>query len=86
MQKFEAKAPTCTQPGTIEYYICRDCDKVYADAAGKRGILLTDTYLQPLGHEWESDFTIDIPATATTQGEKSIHCRRCGERKIFAGR
>ena len=80
MQKFEAKAPTCTQPGTIEYYICRDCDKVYADAAGKRGILLTDTYLQPLGHEWESDFTIDIPATATTQGEKSIHCRRCGER------
>ena len=80
MQKFEAKAPTCTQPGTIEYYICRDCDNVYADAAGKRGILLIDTYLQPLGHDWESDFTIDIPATATTQGEKSIHCRRCGER------
>ena len=80
MQKFEAKAPTCTQPGNIEYYICRDCDNVYADAAGKRGILLIDTYLQPLGHDWESDFTIDIPATATTQGEKSIHCRRCGER------
>ena len=80
MQKFEAKAPTCTQPGNIEYYICRDCDKVYADAVGKRGILLIDTYLQPLGHDWESDFTIDIPATATTQGEKSIHCRRCGER------
>ena len=80
MQKFEAKAPTCTQPGTIEYYICRDCDKVYADEDGKECILLTETYLQPLGHEWESDFTIDIPATATTQGEKSIHCRRCGER------
>ena len=80
MQKFEAKAPTCTQPGTIEYYICRDCDKVYADEDGKECISLTETYLQPLGHEWESDFTIDIPATATTQGEKSIHCRRCGER------
>jgi len=80
MQKFEAKAPTCTQPGTIEYYICRDCDKMYADEDGKECILLTETYLQPLGHEWESDFTIDIPATATTQGEKSIHCRRCGER------
>ncbi len=80
MQKFEAKAQTCTQPGNIEYYICRDCDNVYADAAGKRGILLIDTYLQPLGHDWELDFTIDIPATAATQGEKSIHCRRCGER------
>lgn len=80
MQKFEAKAQTCTQPGNIEYYICQDCDNVYADAAGKRGILLIDTYLQPLGHDWEPDFTIDIPATATTQGEKSIHCRRCGER------
>lgn len=80
MQKFEAKAPTCTRSGTIEYYICRDCDKVYADEDGKECISLTETYLQPLGHEWESDFTIDIPATATTQGEKSIHCRRCGER------
>ena len=80
MQKFEAKAPTCTQPGTIEYYICRDCDKVYADEDGKECILLTDTYLQPLGHDWESDFRIDTPATEATQGEKSIHCRRCGER------
>ena len=80
MQKFEAKAPTCTQPGNIEYYICRDCDKVYADEDGKECILLTDTYLQSLGHDWESDFRIDTPATEATQGEKSIHCRRCGER------
>lgn len=80
MQKFEAKAPTCTQPGTIEYYICRDCDKVYADEDGKECMLLTDTYLQSLGHDWESDFRIDTPATEATQGEKSIHCRRCGER------
>ena len=80
MQKFETKAPTCTQPGTIEYYICRDCDKVYADEDGKECILLTDTYLQSLGHDWESDFRIDTPATEATQGEKSIHCRRCGER------
>ena len=80
MQKFEAKAPTCTQPGTIAYYICRDCDKVYADEDGKECILLTDTYLQSLGHDWESDFRIDTPATEATQGEKSIHCRRCGER------
>ena len=80
MQKFEAKAPTCTQPGTIEYYICRDCDKVYADEDGKECILLTETYLQSLGHDWESDFRIDTPATEATLGEKSIHCRRCGER------
>ena len=80
MQKFEAKAPTCTQPGNIEYYICRDCDKVYADEDGKECILLTETYLQSLGHDWESDFRIDTPATEATQGEKSIHCRRCGER------
>ena len=80
MQKFEAKAPTCTQPGNIEYYICRDCDKVYADEDGKECILLTETYLQSLGHDWESDFRIDTPATEAMQGEKSIHCRRCGER------
>lgn len=46
----------------------------------QRSISLTETYLQPLGHEWESDFTIDTRRRRRRQGEKSIHCRRCGER------
>ena len=33
-----------------------------------------------LGHAWESDYTIDKPATKNTAGEKSIHCMRCDAR------
>ncbi len=30
------------------------------------------------GHSWESDYTIDKPATCTSDGSKSIHCSKCG--------
>ena len=29
------------------------------------------------GHEWKNDYTIDIAATCTEDGSKSIHCIRC---------
>lgn len=32
-------------------------------------------------HIWEKDYTVDKPATATEDGEKSIHCTKCDERK-----
>ncbi|MCR5338106.1 MAG: leucine-rich repeat domain-containing protein, partial [Lachnospiraceae bacterium] len=28
-------------------------------------------------HEWESDYTIDVAATCTSDGSKSIHCKNC---------
>ena len=32
-------------------------------------------------HQWESEFTLDTPATCTEAGEKSIHCKDCNDRK-----
>ncbi len=32
-------------------------------------------------HDWDDDFTVDIPATCTTDGSKSIHCKDCDETK-----
>ena len=33
--------------------------------------------LENQDHVWESDFTVDKPATCTEEGEKSIHCTTC---------
>lgn len=33
--------------------------------------------LDPKGHDWETDYTIDEPATCTKPGSKSIHCKNC---------
>ena len=35
----------------------------------------------PLGHDWENDFTIDKKPTCTVPGSKSIHCTRCDAAK-----
>ena len=34
-----------------------------------------------LGHNWNEDFTVDKEATCEETGLKSIHCKRCDERK-----
>lgn len=33
------------------------------------------------GHDWDSDYTIDVEPTCNTKGVKSIHCRKCGAKK-----
>ena len=32
-------------------------------------------------HEWDSAYTVDTPASCTTPGVKSVHCRLCNEKK-----
>lgn len=34
-----------------------------------------------LGHDWQTEFTIDIDSTCTTTGVKSKHCNRCSDTK-----
>ena len=46
VQKIEAKQPTETEDGNIEYYICNGCGKIYKDAKGKTEIKLADTVLK----------------------------------------
>lgn len=33
--------------------------------------------VDPLGHNWDKDFTVDIEPTCEKAGSKSIHCSRC---------
>lgn len=81
MQYCTAKDPTCTESGNIAYYYCSGCNHYFTDRDGNNEIDRQGTILYPLGHDWESDFTIDIPPTTTNKGERSIHCKRCNARR-----
>lgn len=65
----EAVPATCTTPGLTEGSHCSECGLVFT----------TQQVVNALGHDWASDFTIDIPATKTSTGEMSLHCKRCNE-------
>ena len=57
-------SPNCTDKGS-EKRTCSVCD-----AMETRDV-------DPNGHDWEDDFTIDQEPTCTTNGVKSIHCKNC---------
>lgn len=57
-------SPDCENKGS-EKRVCEVCS-------------LSETRdIAPLGHDWETDYTVDKEATCTTEGSKSIHCSRC---------
>ncbi len=65
-----AVAATCTKAGKTQGSHCRVCGEV----------IKKQENIPALGHDWETEYTIDRPATAQEAGEKSIHCKRCEER------
>ena len=81
MTHHEAKAATCTEDGTKEYWECSVCGKKFADAEGKTEI--TDVTVKATGH----DFTKEVVSAATkrsdaTTTERATYwytCANCGE-------
>lgn len=62
LEKTDAKAPTCTEAGNIEYWYCADCDSYFADAAATNEIDEEDTVLSALGH----DFSVEVEKVASS--------------------
>lgn len=58
---------TCTENG-VKKHACIHC-----------GFEQTEI-IEP-AHEWENSRTVDIAPSCTEQGEDSVHCRNCDERK-----
>lgn len=52
--------------GGERYKICANCNGIY-----------NREQVQPQGHAWSKEWTVDTPATCTTKGYKSHHCTRC---------
>ncbi|MCD7766230.1 MAG: hypothetical protein LUH53_06910, partial [Lachnospiraceae bacterium] len=57
-------SPTCEDTGS-EKRSCTACG--YTETRD----------VEPAGHDWEEDYTVDVEAGCTTDGSKSIHCRNC---------
>ena len=57
-------AATCTSTG-VRTYTCTEC-----------GATRMETIPQA-AHSWNSDYTVDVEPTSTTDGQKSIHCSVC---------
>ena len=79
LTKVEAKAPTCTEDGNIEYYTCSGCSKLFADATGNVEITADKIVDKATGHTYE--WVIDKEATATEKGSKHEECKVCHDKK-----
>ena len=72
----DGTAATCTQPGSLEYWQCSDCHKLFADAAAAQPI--TDTII-PATHHANAQRTAGDPATCTQDGCAAYwYCPDCG--------
>lgn len=58
---------TCTENG-VKKHACIHCG-------------FEQTEIIESAHEWEDSRTVDIAPSCTEQGEDSVHCRNCDERK-----
>ena len=68
--KHDAKAPTATEAGNIEYWECSVCHKLFADAEGKTEIKLEDTVIAPTG-EKKCDGGANCPSIILTDVDRS---------------
>lgn len=59
----------CTTDGSYKKY-CENCNEVFEDRV-----------IGALGHDFSSEYTVDIQPTDIKPGLKSLHCTRCDETK-----
>ena len=52
LTKTEAKAPTCTEAGNIEYWTCKNCGKLFKEETDTEEITLSQTVLPATGHNY----------------------------------
>ncbi len=60
---------TCTTSGLTEGKHCSVCNE----------ILIEQGTVAALGHNFAEEWTVDVEATTTSEGQKSRHCTRCDE-------
>lgn len=75
----EAVAPSCNKSGSIEYYTCTVCGKMFKDAEGKEPVKIDDTKLEPLGHEMSAD-PVWKWSDDSSKASAEFTCGRCNEK------
>ena len=76
-EKVAAKEATCTQAGSIEYYVCTVCKQTFADEACARALTAEETQTPKAAHKTEK--TAAKAATCTSTGNIAYFtCTVCG--------
>jgi|GEM_PF-6537785 len=74
LQHVDAMAPTCVEPGNLEYWKCDECGSCFLDAEGtQEADYAEDIELYSLGHS-RGDEPKDVG-----DGQHGYFCTRCGE-------
>ncbi|MDO4869804.1 MAG: Ig-like domain-containing protein [Bacillota bacterium] len=73
----EAKAPTCTEDGNKEHWLCTRCNIAFINESLSAGYNASDMVIKATGHQWDENFTIDKEPSCTEEGSKSKHCSAC---------
>ena len=80
LTKTEAKAPTCTKAGNIEYWTCSVCKKLFSDSEGKNEITAASVVIPATGHTadatgWHGDDTNHwhVCATCKEKFDEAAH-------------
>lgn len=68
-EKVPDVAATCETFGQKNCKLCTICGR------------MDFGYVKPLGHEWDTKYTVDKEATCKENGQESIHCLRCSKTK-----
>ena len=76
----DAVAATCTESGSVEYWKCLGCGKLFADAEGTKEI--EDAAVEALGHDW-GEGEAEPVQFCTDDYTLTYTCQRagCGETK-----
>lgn len=76
----EAKNATCTENGSIAYYVCSECGRLFRDGEGAEEITAEDTVVAAAGHTWDEGVITTKP-TVSEEGIRTYTCIVCQETK-----
>ena len=81
LTRHAALSPTCKNDGTIEYWECTGCKKLFSDEAATTEITLEQTIAPATGdHDW-GEWRNSSAASCTAEGSKYRNCKVCDERE-----
>ena len=81
LTRHAALSPTCKNDGTIEYWECAGCKKLFSNEAATTEITLEQTIAPATGdHDW-GEWRNSGAASCTAEGSRYRTCKVCDERE-----
>ncbi len=78
MTAIAAKAPGCTEQGSLAHWECSLCGRCFQDQGGAQQLSWEAAHPAALGHSF-GEWTVLQPASSAENGLRQHSCLRCGE-------